>query len=228
MDIQGHRVNVQRWEKEQAAIVEKAVGSGGKRKRDDEDDAGAKRPREEEEGALPADFFADPSMAPSKPESVELEEEAPAPIEAEQADGTVDDPEWAAFEASLSAGPTAPPPTASTANATIFAAPVMYEFGAPKVAEEGEEEEEGEGEEDEETEEEKAARKEREEREEIMERIDEEEREQMEADEKVAVSCSSCAGGGVGADFVCRSFLGSQVLKRRLEALREARKKKRA
>ncbi|ORY52192.1 hypothetical protein BCR35DRAFT_310666 [Leucosporidium creatinivorum] len=203
----GHRVNVQKQ-----AAAEASSSSNGKRKREGDDEAGSKRAREEgddeddepsaagDERALPADFFADPSQAPA-PAAVEEEE----PAVSEQAEEVEDDPEWAAFEASLAAGPTAPPPTKSTASATIFAAPVQYEFGAPKVAEEGEGEgEQEEEEEQEETEEEKAARIDQEEREEIMSRIEEEEREQMEADEKVA------------------------ALKRRLEAVRAARQKKKA
>ena len=71
-------------------------------------------------------------------------------------------------------------------------AQVMYEFGAPKVAEEGEDEAAAEEEEEVgETEDEKRERLEREEREEIMERIHEEEREQMEADDKVNASPES-------------------------------------
>lgn len=203
----GHRVSVQRYEREQ-----QAAQAGGKRKRDGEEGgAGAKRVKEveedeedeEDEGGLPADFFSDPSSAP-KPASPSPEPEvaptaddeplastsAPPPPTAD--DEPEFDAEWAAFEATLNVPP---PPTAasSTAAATIFAAPVLYEFGAPKVAEEGEEEEEPEEEEGE-TEEEKRERLDREEREEIMERITEEEREQQEADEKVEVSMKRAAG----------------------------------
>ncbi|GAA5963343.1 hypothetical protein JCM21900_002045 [Sporobolomyces salmonicolor] len=208
-----HRVNVQRWEAEQAAAA--ATGSSGKRKRDDVDsDSGAeeagKRPRDEQDGhdagGLPADFFADPSQAPApRAASSEPTGQPPGQGQAE------DDPDWAAFEAYLASAP-APslpassvagaPPSRSTATATISAAPVAYEFGAPKVAQAGEE---GEGEEEEEqgeTEEERVEREMREEREEMMARLEEEEREQKEADEKVT------------------------VLKRRLEAIRAARKKK--
>lgn len=101
-----------------------------------------------------------------------------------------DDPEWAAFEASLAAGSAVEASAPSTAQATIFAAPVEYEFGAPKVDEEGVDGAAAgdDDEEPEETEEERIARQELEEREEIMARIVEEEREQIEADEKVAVS----------------------------------------
>lgn len=186
----GHRVSVQRYEKEQVAQA------GGKRKREEEEGGATKRVKEDEEdeGGLPADFFSDPKDAPKPASSSPMPEDAddgplastssnPSPAEEPEYDA-----EWAAFEATLNVPP---PPAAglSTAAATIFAAPVLYEFGAPKVAEEGEEEveEEEEGE----TEEEKRERLEREEREEIMERIREEEREQMEADEKVEVSCDA-------------------------------------
>jgi zinc finger protein 830 len=173
----GHRVNVEavkrREEKERVVELE----GRGKRAREEEDVEAEEEG--EEEGGLPNDFFADPSMAPPpaspSPEPVEEEEEV--------------DPEWAAFEASLAPPP--PPPTASsTAAATIFSAPVVYEFGAPKVTEEGDEVEPVEEEDavEEETEEEVRERKEREEREEMVERMEEEEREQMEADEKVTVS----------------------------------------
>lgn len=203
-----HRVNKAKWDKEQAVVgkrkrdeEEGGRAGGGKRARDDGDD-------EEDEGApggLPADFFADPSQAPL-PTAGDEDENATstsnmtseatadpiastssvAPATATDVDSDAFDAEWASFEATLAA-----PASASTAQATIFAAPVLYEFGAPKVQEEGEEDadEEGQGDagEEEETEAEKRARIDREEREEIMERITEEEREQMEADEKVAV-----------------------------------------
>ncbi|GAA6008367.1 hypothetical protein JCM10207_000103 [Rhodosporidiobolus poonsookiae] len=191
----GHRVNVQKHEAEQAAVAEK------KRKREeeaDEDDAGGPGKRVKEDApsrGLPADFFADPSQAP-------------APAAAEPAEPTQeDDPDWAEFEAYLADGPDPTLPSAgsgarSTATATISAAPVKYEFGAPRVAEEGEAAEEEEEEEQKETDEERVEREMREEREELMARLEEEEREQKEADEKVT------------------------VLKRRLEAIRAAKQKK--
>ncbi|GAA5877780.1 hypothetical protein JCM1840_005042 [Sporobolomyces johnsonii] len=212
-----HRVNVQQWEAQQAAQA--ATTTTGKRKRDDsdsapDDDDAAKRPRDDQDAhdarGLPADFFADPSQAPPPRAAASPEPTGEQPGAPGQTD---DDPDWAEFEAYLASAP-APslpsssvpgaPPSRSTATATISAAPVAYEFGAPKVAQAGEEGD-GEGEEEEEqgeTEEERIEREMREEREEMMARLEEEEREQKEADEKVT------------------------VLKRRLEAIRAARKKK--
>ncbi|KAK4700111.1 hypothetical protein P7C70_g6139, partial [Phenoliferia sp. Uapishka_3] len=214
----GHRVNVRKVEAEAAKEAERAgkrareeedageAGGAGKRAREESDNG---QEEQSASSALPDDFFADPSMAPP-PRIEEDEDMEQEPTTAEAAPPEEDD-EWAAFEATLANAP--PPPTvAPSAGATIFSAPVrplfsaacgahgvikangaelrqvMYEFGAPKVAEEGEEEAVEEEEEDGETEEEKAERLEREEREEIMDRIQEEEREQMEADEKVNVS----------------------------------------
>ncbi|GAA5926684.1 C2H2-type zinc finger protein [Sporobolomyces koalae] len=99
------------------------------------------------------------------------------------------------------------PASSSTAQATISAAPIKFEFGAPKVrthGEEGDEDVEGEANdvEPEETEDERRDRLEQEEREEMMARLEEEEREQKEADEKVT------------------------ALKRRLELMRQAKKNK--
>ncbi|GAA6054681.1 hypothetical protein JCM3770_006384 [Rhodotorula araucariae] len=199
-----HRVNVQRHEQEQDIK---------KRKRTDEQTPStSKRPRADDDGddgqddrtgALPADFFADPAHAPTP--RVPSPAPAPAPVPAEA------DPDMDEFLASLSAAnPAADDGGASTARATISAAPVRFEFGAPVVAAEGEDEGEGaaagedgaDDEDQEETEEERAEREAREEREEMMARLEEEEREQREADEKVT------------------------VLKRRLEALRAARNSK--
>ncbi|BGP58297.1 hypothetical protein JCM8202_000941 [Rhodotorula sphaerocarpa] len=222
-----HRVNVQRYQAEQAAAEERAAA---KRKRDSNDDAGsdddgAKRARqgpaagagggdEQAGGALPAGFFADPSQAPSpsaRPDEAVEGEGATAAGSAAAAEPAEEDPEWAEFERYLASGegPAEATPTQSTASATIQAAPVKFEFGAPVVAEEGGDGQENgaEGDEDEEpeeTEEERIAREMREEREEMMARLEEEEREQREADEKVT------------------------VLKRRLEAIRAARQKKAA
>lgn len=174
-----------------------AAEGTSKRVRDDNDDDDV---GPEAANALPSDFFANandrPPPAAADDDDDDGDDEVPAPAAAAEI-GTEDDPEWAAFEASLSAGP--PPQQVaapSTASATIFAAPVEYEFGAPKIAEEGgegeggagREENDGEEGQEEETEEEKMARLEQEEREEIMGRILQEEREQIEMDEKVAVS----------------------------------------
>lgn len=104
-----------------------------------------------------------------------------------------EDPSIDEFLSTLSAEPSTTT-GANSASATISAAPVKFEFGAPKIRAEGEENEEGEGDEEEEqgeTEEERKEREEREEREEMMARLEEEEREQREADEKVTVSLRS-------------------------------------
>ncbi|BGP27778.1 hypothetical protein Rt10032_c13g5122 [Rhodotorula toruloides] len=204
-----HRVNVQKLEAEQAAAAAERASS--KRKRDDadvsDDEEGTKRVREEEDGSrggLPADFFADPAEAPAP------RAKSPPPIAgASTTTAAEEDPDWAEFEAYLASAPdpalasTAAPSARTTASATISAAPVRYEFGAPVVEDDGAGQENADEEgEQEETEEERREREEREEREEMMARLEEEEREQREADEKVT------------------------VLKRRLEAIRAARQKK--
>ncbi|SCZ98326.1 BZ3500_MvSof-1268-A1-R1_Chr3-2g06297 [Microbotryum saponariae] len=191
----GHRVNVQRYEREQQALREReeaaavaaaAAAVKGKRKRsrsaepvhgESNNNEKGKRAREakgtqqsddDEDGpadenrtsALPDDFFTDRSQVPTRSTSAQDDATDPTPATAEE-----DDPEWAAFEASLQQDapqPTTTTTTSSTAKATIFAAPVAYEFGAPKVAEEGEEQGEPEEEEEEETEEERLERLERE------------------------------------------------------------------
>lgn len=203
-------MNVQK----EAAAQAKAAAVSGKRKHaeDEEDGTAGKRPREDDSDgdeqkeedasshALPADFFADPSQAPV-PASPEVEEEVVAEKTTEEA--PVEDEEWAAFEASLQAGPSTSTTTVaapSTAKATVFSAPVEYEFGAPKVAEEGEGDggaEEEEEIEQEETEEERVERIDREEREELMEKIEEETRLQREADDKVEVSCARGVEGEI-------------------------------
>ncbi|KAG0149203.1 hypothetical protein CROQUDRAFT_131513 [Cronartium quercuum f. sp. fusiforme G11] len=133
--------------------------------------------------SLPADFFDDPSQRP-RPSSASLE-----PVDVETVD---DDPEWAAFEASLAAPDTEKEDQSSLfAKASIIVEPVSYvengtlrnlmqvnagEMEEPIAEEEVEEEEE---------EEDPIEKKIREEKEEIMERIQNEEREQLEADDRV-------------------------------------------
>lgn len=121
----GHRVAVRKAEADAAKESERA----GKRSRDDsDDDAGAgKRAKEGDDdepapaSAIPADFFADPSMAPP-PRAAEDDDEPEASTSAAVAPEPEEDDEWAAFEATLS---NAPPPTiAPIASATIFSAPV--------------------------------------------------------------------------------------------------------
>lgn len=155
-----------------------------------------------------------------------VEEASTSASAAAAAGGTADDdPEWAEFEKYLASGPSNESgPSRSTATATIKAAPVKFEFGAPVVEEEG-----GQGnanggatggggggadedEEEEETEEAKLEREMREEREEMMARLEEEEREQREADEKVSVSRRRRPGSRsfrvpscVAARVVCRT-----------------------
>lgn len=187
---QNHRVAIQKDEREQQLAAER------KRKRDDDQDgdspegATSKRAKEDDgpaPGALPAGFFSDPSQAPPPPSSSAA---PPAPDADATASATTpapaDDPEWDEFEAYLASAPDpSAVPAKTTASATITAAPVDFEFGAPK------EDEEGEGEEEEEepleTEEERVEREMMEEREDMMQRLEEEEREQREADEKVTV-----------------------------------------
>ncbi|GAA5985427.1 hypothetical protein JCM10908_006970 [Rhodotorula pacifica] len=224
-----HRVNVQKLEAEQQQAAERA---SAKRRREDDDEgldgdadqesgdaAASKRAREDEDGGdsrLPSGFFADPSQAPVASTSsagggasIPTGEEQTAAGERQEED----DPEWAEFEKYLASGrgpdqQAGASGTRSTASATIKAAPVKFEFGAPVVHEDGAEGENGDGpegedeEEEQETEEDKLEREMREEREEMMARLEEEEREQREADEKVT------------------------ALKKRLEAIRAARQKK--
>lgn len=211
---QTHRVNVQKLEAEQQAAAERA---SSKRKRDDadgsSDEEGAKRVREEEQspGGLPPDFFADPAQAPA-PRAT-----SPPPTAGPSTTAAEDDPDWAEFEAYLASAPdptlpssSGPPPARQTASATISAAPVRYEFGAPVVEEEGaaadNADEEGE---QEETEEERREREEREEREEMMARLEEEEREQREADEKVTVRVEAFFARAAGP-HVRRACLADQ------------------
>lgn len=157
-----------------------------------------------------------------------------------------EDPEWAEFEKYLASGSNAGPAqdsgaSRSTASATIKAAPVKFEFGAPVVEEDGEGvgaggDDEPEEEEEQETEEERIEREMREEREEMMARLEEEEREQREADEKVTVRprpaldcflsfcvCKRCCTGSETVPDLTRV---RQALKKRLEAIRAARQKK--
>lgn len=212
---QAHRVNVQKLEAEQRQAAAEAERSSAKRRREDgpgDDEEGgegdaSKRARDGDEvGRLPSGFFADPSQAPP-----------PAPSTSSSAAGAgtngsstsvanqgrdaaqegEEDPEWAEFEKYLASGNAGPAQdnngaTRSTASATIKAAPVKFEFGAPVVEEDGEggaggEDDEPDEEEEQETEEERTEREMREEREEMMARLEEEEREQREADEKVTV-----------------------------------------
>lgn len=177
-----HRNNVIRDTKLQEEAQERGRGKR-KHEQDEQEDVGDSAGKKSKSN-LPADFFADPSQAPApRSPSPELQPEGETPAEEEELDD-----EWRAFEASLGLSGDSPPPPnpISTAAATFKAAPVLYEFGAPKVIEEGEEEG-GELEGEEETEEERRERLDLEEREEIMERIREEERVQAEADEKVNV-----------------------------------------
>ncbi|KAM0789743.1 hypothetical protein ACM66B_006598 [Microbotryomycetes sp. NB124-2] len=189
-----------------------------KRKRDengqqDEQEAGAEDSSNGGTG-LPADFFADPSQAPVARADSDVDEEMEDGQGREQDDVAQDDPEWAAFEAALRDGPSGAEagPSTTAPSATISAAPVEYEFGAPKVEAEDEEnaaaaaggDDDDEQAEPEETEAERLARLDREEKEEIMQRIEEEELEQRMADEKVS------------------------ALKRKLEMMKAARKSKQA
>jgi zinc finger protein 830 len=161
----------------------------------DEDRAMQEEEEEEEEeetGGLPDDFYADKSEQPVMLKEVE-EEEVEEEIIPEE-----DDDEWASFEAALAPSTSAIPLVTKTAielttnrvSATLKSAPVLYEFGAPVVLQEGEVDgnEEGEDDVEEETEDEKRERESREEREEMLERMDKEVRDQEEVDEKVVVS----------------------------------------
>ncbi|GAA5957512.1 hypothetical protein JCM8115_001342 [Rhodotorula mucilaginosa] len=224
-----HRVNVQKLEAEQRQAAAEAERSSAKRRRedgpgDDEEGAGgdaSKRARDGDEvGRLPSGFFADPSQAPppapstsSSAAGASTHESTSAAMQGrDAAQEEEEDPEWAEFEKYLASGSNAGPAqdsgaSRSTASATIKAAPVKFEFGAPVVEEDGEGvgaggDDEPEEEEEQETEEERIEREMREEREEMMARLEEEEREQREADEKVT------------------------ALKKRLEAIRAARQKK--
>ncbi|GAA5982769.1 hypothetical protein JCM11641_007782 [Rhodosporidiobolus odoratus] len=204
-----HRLNLQKYDAEQAAAAEK------KRKRDEEEYQGedgaanpVKRARPDNSStsdphaappssaanSLPAGFFADASQAPV---------ETSTTTETTARPGDEDDPDLADFLDSLAVGPDSTgAPARSTVTATISAGPVKYEFGAPKEDEDGGNGNAEEEEAPQETQDERVEREMREEREDMLARLEEEEREQKEADEKVT------------------------VLKRRLEAIRAARQKK--
>lgn len=196
LTAKSHRLNVQRLQKEQeqaaaaAQAQAAATAAKGKRRADDEDDQSvertpggtAKRVRfseAEEDGAdvdgeaaeaptsgLPAGFFDDPSQAPPPTvDDADEDDAAPAPAEDE-------DPEWAAFEATLNASDAKASAGEAFARATVMAEPVIYKQPDEEGEEaEGQEEEVEEGEEEgpQETEEERRIR---EEKEEIMERIE--------------------------------------------------------
>jgi zinc finger protein 830 len=162
----------------------------------DEDRAMQEEEEEEEEeeiGELPDDFYADKSEQPVMLKEVEEEE-----VEEEEIIPEEEDDEWASFEAALAPSTSAISLVTKTAielttnrvSATLKSAPVLYEFGAPVVLQEGEVDgnEEGEDDVEEETEDEKRERESREEREEMLERMDKEVRDQEEVDEKVVVS----------------------------------------
>lgn len=147
--------------------------------------------------ALPDDFYEDKSQQPARAvaQNEDVEMSAPTTVEPVVAPVVDDeDDEWASFEASLAPAASFPTPASNSTNgakqvsATMRAAPVLYEFGAPAVLQEGEQAVEAEDEAEEETEEEKRERESREEREEMMERMDKEVRDQEEVDMRVVVS----------------------------------------
>ena len=168
-------------------------------------------------GALPADFFSDPSMAPPPAEDEEDDDQneaegagAPAP-----APGTQDvlDLEWRKFQQSVI---NAPDYQETYERATVAADPVLsaeIPQGFPSGAEGAgaEQGEDGNEKEDELDEEAKRRRKEQEERELIMDRLLEEEQAQEEADARVSVLKSKL-----------------EALKRNREAARAAKAKKAA
>ncbi|KAK4056419.1 hypothetical protein OIO90_002562 [Microbotryomycetes sp. JL221] len=167
---------------------------------DDDDDDGdgedddAARATGSRSTALPDDFFADPTQAPTMLQQDDDEDDKD---DRDDRTGTgngaaadEDDPEWAEFEASLRQdGTSSIGPAVTQPSATISAAPVEYEFGAPKIEGVDDDAEQRDQEDDdvepEETEEERLARLDREEKEEIMQRIEQEELEQKLADDKV-------------------------------------------
>ncbi|RPD60972.1 hypothetical protein L226DRAFT_53475 [Lentinus tigrinus ALCF2SS1-7] len=171
-------------------------------------------------GALPADFFSDPSMAPPPAEDDEDEDDANgagqgagAPTAPAQADGKQDvlDLEWQRFQQSVL---NAPDYQETYERATVAAEPVLAAevpqgfpsaSGAEGVVD-------GEGERHEELDEEaKRRRKEQDERELIMDRLMEEEQAQEEADARVSVLKNKL-----------------EALKRNREAARAAKAKKTA
>ncbi|GAA5966901.1 hypothetical protein JCM3765_001293 [Sporobolomyces pararoseus] len=204
-----HRVNVQKVERQQQLLAEQeaaaARSSNGKRKSRSPSPSSPSSKRQRSGDSppnnLPSDFYTSQEPVPSTSSA-----SASVPVQQPAEEEEEEDPSIDEFLSTLSAEPSTTT-GANSASATISAAPVKFEFGAPKIRAEGEENEEGEGEEEEEqgeTEEERKEREEREEREEMMARLEEEEREQREADEKVT------------------------ALKRRLELMRQAKKNKKA
>ena len=167
-------------------------------------------------GALPADFFSDPSMAPPAEDEEEDDQNeaegagAPAPAPETQ---DVLDLEWQKFQQSVI---NAPDYQETYERATVAAEPVLsaeipqgFPSGAEGAgAEQGENGNEKEEELDEEA---KRRRKEQEERELIMDRLLEEEQAQEEADARVSVLKSKL-----------------EALKRNREAARAAKAKKAA
>ncbi|GAA6059195.1 hypothetical protein JCM10212_005540 [Sporobolomyces blumeae] len=231
-----HRVKVQHLELEQQRLHDAQAAKGKRRQdepSDDDDDNDNGEENEAREPAskrlradadadgqngvpndLPSGFFSNASTSTST-SNADATTTTTTDRRA-QPDGPPredDDPELDAFLSSLGTDP-ALTADRTASSATISAQPVKFEFGAPKVRRAGagdddddEGEGDGQGDEDEdkgETEEERREREEREEREEMMQRLEEEEREQREADGKVA------------------------ALKRRLEAIRQAKQKKQA
>lgn len=157
---------------------------------------------------LPPDFYQDKSKQPVIPpeqgeqeDQDEQEQDLNDEVnEAEEAmpEELLQDDEWASFEAALAPSTSTLPTTATVSvqqlttnrvSATLKAGPVVYEFGAPVVLQEGEVANDGEEDDDveEETEEDKRERESREEREEMLERMDKEVRDQEEVDGKVLV-----------------------------------------
>jgi len=178
-----HRSNVKKEKDAQQELeVQTATSSNGKRANEDEEmlhdgQDRQKRVRIDEAGSqeyaatssFPPGFFDNPADAPAS-----NDQDMPTSQENEE------DPEWAAFEATLaeedapqaSTSANGPGATASSyASATISAGEVLYGNGQEdeEAAQEGADEEEDENDEPKETEEE---RRDREEREELMERIE--------------------------------------------------------
>lgn len=150
---------------------EKKVRFDGPSSREDTRESSNTQPPE---SSLPADFFDDPSQAPTKV-GIQAEEE--------------EDLEWKAFEAALQeeAG-TKNSPANLFAQASVIAEPVLYESEKPsetRISQDPELEDSEMIEGEQEQEEDPIEKKIREEKEEIMDRIQNEEREQLEADQRV-------------------------------------------
>lgn len=173
-----HRTNVQqaelrkRQEQEEASLKRQSIDDEEVADEDDdpqEEQSSSKRARiEGPANGLPADFFDDPSQAPT---AVPHEFLATAtPMDQDERDPDADDEEWDAFEKEILAEPSTSSIPVLTAGPSISAPAKLVDAQGNEITEDGVRNIEEIDEEPKESEEE---RREREDREELMARIDE-------------------------------------------------------